>query len=146
MLSWQINNHQLHSIRLKHGCKNFALSLQLHQVRHVTSRSQVPSPEVATAELGVALRARREHRRPLTALSFFQALLTIAPQVRFPRCHGQTHGDHVQALMTTNKRTPLEHFARQTLSEAIRADAAQLLDAFWTEMDLKQEHQSGTLH
>jgi len=36
--------------------------------------------------------------------------------------------------MTANKRTPVEQYARQTLAEATRADAAQLLDALWAEL------------
>ena len=52
----------------------------------------------------------------------------------------------MQALMTRNKRTPLDSFARQTLSIAIRADPAQLLDALWTELASSQERQSGTLY
>ena len=50
----------------------------------------------------------------------------------------------MQALMTTNRRTPLDQFLRQTLPEATRADAAELLDALWKELAVKQEQQSGT--
>ena len=48
-----------------------------------------------------------------------------------------------QALMSMNKRTPLDQFVRQTLSEATRADAADSLDALWTQLALQREQQSG---
>lgn len=45
--------------------------------------------------------------------------------------------------MTANKRTPVAQYVRQTQPEAVRADAAQLMDALWAELTSHTEQQSG---
>ena len=45
--------------------------------------------------------------------------------------------------MTANKRTPVEHYERQTLPEATRADVVQLLDMLWRELESHAEQHAG---